>query len=142
MKKGFTLIELLIVIVIIGILAGIVLSVLNPALQQQKANESVLRANTEKMCLALHACGATSTVSTTCDTWTEIGVAAGGANLTSITTVAPTGATYAGALSGTSPNQKLTITGTLSSCVYTCAFDFASGAPIATNMTGAGCTIQ
>ena len=58
-KKGFTLIELLIVIVIIGILAGVVLSVLNPAKAQRKSAESVLKATTEKLCLGLFSCAAT-----------------------------------------------------------------------------------
>ncbi len=40
-KKGFTLIELLIVISIIGILAGVVLTVLNPNHFRGKARDSV-----------------------------------------------------------------------------------------------------
>ena len=51
-RSGFTLIELLIVIVIIGILAGVVLSVINPAKQQRKAKEASLRSTVEKACLA------------------------------------------------------------------------------------------
>jgi len=53
---GFTLIELLIVIAIIGILAGIVIAVINPTRQRTKANEAVLRANVAKMCQAWAAC--------------------------------------------------------------------------------------
>ncbi|PIP56974.1 type II secretion system protein GspG, partial [candidate division WWE3 bacterium CG22_combo_CG10-13_8_21_14_all_39_12] len=36
---GFTLIELLVVIVVIGILAGVIIVVINPNLQQEKAKE-------------------------------------------------------------------------------------------------------
>jgi len=34
-QKGFTLIELLIVIVVIGVLAGLVIVILNPTLQRK-----------------------------------------------------------------------------------------------------------
>lgn len=50
--KGFTLIELLIVIVIIGILAGVVLQILNPARQQNRARDGVTRSNMNKLALA------------------------------------------------------------------------------------------
>lgn len=39
-RTGFTLIELLIVVVVIGVLAGAVITVLNPAAQIQKANDA------------------------------------------------------------------------------------------------------
>ena len=55
-QKGFTLIELLIVIVILGILSGVLLSVINPARQQQKANETVMRSNMDKLKMALLSC--------------------------------------------------------------------------------------
>ena len=51
--KGFTLIELLIVIVIIGILAGVVLQILNPARQQNRAKDGVTRATMNKIALSL-----------------------------------------------------------------------------------------
>ncbi len=59
-REGFTLIELLIVIAIIGILAGIVLAVLNPGRQRQRAREGTLRANVNKLCLAYASCKAAS----------------------------------------------------------------------------------
>ena len=60
-KEGFTLIELLIVISIIGILAGVILAVINPVKQRQKANEAVGVANLTKACLAVKSCIAAST---------------------------------------------------------------------------------
>jgi prepilin-type N-terminal cleavage/methylation domain-containing protein len=71
---GFTLIELLIVIVIIGILAGVLLTVIDPAKQQRKARETVLRSTVEKGCLALHACGSTSSYAIGCDSAPEVGI--------------------------------------------------------------------
>ena len=41
-KKGFTLIELLIVIAILGVLSGIIIAVLNPARQRQRAQDANL----------------------------------------------------------------------------------------------------
>jgi len=72
---SFTLIELLIVIAIIGILAGVVLAVIDPAKQRRKSKESVMQANLAKACLALVACKTSSTTmdTATCDTWPEIG---------------------------------------------------------------------
>ncbi|MFH1955763.1 MAG: type II secretion system protein, partial [Patescibacteria group bacterium] len=51
-KSGFTLIELLIVIAIIGILAGVLIAVINPAQQRLKANQAVMRSSVSKACLA------------------------------------------------------------------------------------------
>lgn len=124
-RKGFTLIELLIVIVIIGILAGVVLVVLNPAKQQRKSAESVLSANTNKICLALNSCAATTAAVANCDTLAEIGA--------SDPVGVPTGATYTPSAAG----NVVTITGALAAsggsktagtaCNYTCSFDFAAG---------------
>lgn len=60
-QKGFTLIELLIVIVIIGLLAGVLLTVLNPVQQQNRARDASLRATMNKIVLATKAQAATST---------------------------------------------------------------------------------
>jgi len=51
-QRGFTLVELLIVIVIIGILAGVVIGVLNPVQQQNRARDAGLRAHLDKMALS------------------------------------------------------------------------------------------
>ena len=51
-EKGFTLVELLIVIVIIGILAGVVIGVLNPIQQQNRARDGTLRSSISKAALA------------------------------------------------------------------------------------------
>ncbi|MFZ5425216.1 MAG: prepilin-type N-terminal cleavage/methylation domain-containing protein [Patescibacteria group bacterium] len=51
-SKGFTLIELLIVIVIIGILAGVLIAVINPATQQNRARDAGVKAGINKVALA------------------------------------------------------------------------------------------
>jgi prepilin-type N-terminal cleavage/methylation domain-containing protein len=51
-EKGFTLIELLIVIVIIGILAGVLVSVINPERQQNRARDANVTATMNKVALA------------------------------------------------------------------------------------------
>lgn len=51
-KKGFTLIELLIVIVIIGILAGVLVAVINPTTQQNRAKDANVKASLGKIALA------------------------------------------------------------------------------------------
>src|SRR3989339_2267431 len=76
-KKGFTLIELLIVIVLIGILAGIVLTVLDPAQLQRRARETVLRTNVEKVLLALNSCASTTEDATNCNNFDKIGISGG-----------------------------------------------------------------
>lgn len=54
-SKGFTLIELLIVIVIIGILAGVLIAIIDPELQQDRARNASVQANLNKMALAIGA---------------------------------------------------------------------------------------
>lgn len=54
-QGGFTLIELLLVIVILGILAGVVITVINPAAQQNRARDAVLKSSMEKIGLAINA---------------------------------------------------------------------------------------
>lgn len=105
-KKGFTLIELLIVIAIIGILSGILISVINPAEQRTKANQAVARSNLEKICLAKISClnSSITGVNADCDSVTELGVTAPGG---------PTGATYS-YLGVANP------TVVMSGCTYTC----------------------
>ena len=51
-EKGFTLIELLIVIVIIGILAGVLISVIDPTSQQNRARDAGIEASINKVVLA------------------------------------------------------------------------------------------
>lgn len=51
-NAGFTLIELLIVIVIIGILAALVIGVLNPAQQQARARDAATRSAISKAALS------------------------------------------------------------------------------------------
>ena len=51
-QKGFTLIELLIVIVIIGILAGVLIAIIDPAQQQSRARDAGVQATINKVALA------------------------------------------------------------------------------------------
>jgi len=51
-QKGFTLIELLIVIVIIGILAGVLIAIIDPASQQNRARDAGVQASINKVVLA------------------------------------------------------------------------------------------
>ncbi len=54
-QKGFTLIELLIVIVIIGILAGVLIAIINPGQQQNRARDANVKATMNKVVLATEA---------------------------------------------------------------------------------------
>ncbi|HSX39433.1 MAG TPA: prepilin-type N-terminal cleavage/methylation domain-containing protein [Candidatus Saccharimonadales bacterium] len=137
-ESGFTLIELLIVIVIIGILAGVVLTVIDPAGQQKKARETVLRATVEKACLALAACGQTSTDATNCDTKAEIGVL--NVNQT------PTGANYFvnGAVTpgdvdavAASATADVIYRGVLGTCRFECDYNFNTATAGAMKITTA-----
>src|SRR3990167_9086611 len=127
-RKGFTLIELLIVIVIIGILAGVVLVILNPAKQQRRSQEAVMKANLNKTCLALYSCAQTTTVLASCNSFNSIGVISPAGT--------PTGSTYA--ISATDP---VTITATLggglagaetsgTDCVYTCGYNIGTSTAV------------
>jgi len=51
-QKGFTLIELLIVIVIIGILAGVLIAIIDPGAQQNRARDAGVQASINKIALA------------------------------------------------------------------------------------------
>ena len=131
----FTLIELLIVIVIIGILAGVILVVLNPAAQQRKSAEVVLQANTNKLCLGLFSCAQTTYDPLRCSDMTKIG---------GIDPVdSPSTSVYAVSAVG----NVISVTGTLPAgvgsseiCEFTCAYDIVSGTPQRLTQ-GAGCIL-
>jgi len=53
--RGFTLIELLVVISLIGILAGVTISILNPVKQRKIAEDGVRQSNLEKYALGIEA---------------------------------------------------------------------------------------
>ena len=123
-NSGFTLVELLVVISIISILAGTVFIVINPATQQRKAKEAVLKAKTSQLCLALNACGATKDSALLCDTEAEIGVP------TLTTLLDPPGASYT-ITPANNANDAITIngyypTGSIT-CQYYCDFQFLDG---------------
>ena len=112
--KGFTLVELLIVIVILGILVGLVMVMINPLRQKRRAREGVLIASMYKTCLALAACGSTTTDDTKCADFDLIGV-----------TVphVPTGAVYD--VVHDADAKTVTVTGMLDACVYECSYNFS-----------------
>ncbi len=68
MRKGFTLIELLIVIVILGVLAGVVIVVINPTQQQNRGKDAVLKSTLEKIGMVL---ASDYAASNTDPTWTQ-----------------------------------------------------------------------
>ena len=126
---GFTLIELLLVIVILGILIVIALSVINPVRLQRRSRESVVMAQTSKICTALFACAAAADSATSCNTLALLGVNDPTGN--------PANSTYAVAGSST-----VTVTGTMTgtagsknnaACAMTCNYNFGTG--IATGVT-------
>lgn len=133
--SAFTLIELLIVIVIIGILAGVILVVLNPAAQQRKSAESVLQANTNKLCLGLFSCAQTTYDPTKCNDMTKIGG------------IDPNGSPSTSTYSVSASGNVISVTGTLpagvgssTDCEFTCSYDIVSGTP--QKLTeGAGCIL-
>jgi prepilin-type N-terminal cleavage/methylation domain-containing protein len=129
--SGFTLIELLIVIVIIGILAGVVLAVINPAQQQLKSRQAVLKANTDKGCLAINACEATSSTVADCDTVAEVGIIDPSGT--------PTSSTYALTAPGAG---AVTYTGTLGTCNYSCTANITNGTPAGLAVAAAACLIK
>lgn len=134
-QKGFTLIELLIVIVIIGILAGVVIAVINPAQQQRKASEAVLRANTDKLCTAMIACLSATTDTTKCDTVLEIGQSPDGN---------PTGSSYV--IDSSNP-AAWAVQGKASvaanACTFQCTYDTTDGSSTAVvPVTPDNCLIQ
>lgn len=53
-QKAFTLIELLVVIVIIGILAGVLIAVINPFRQQNRAKNGTVKATIQKLAFAVN----------------------------------------------------------------------------------------
>lgn len=122
--SGFTLIELLLVIVIIGILAGAVVAIINPARARARAGATVVRATTEKACMALHACSASTQTLANCNSWALIG--------SQDLTTTPVGANSTYTITNTDP---VTITGTYAwnngaavNCTFTCNANIGSGA--------------
>jgi prepilin-type N-terminal cleavage/methylation domain-containing protein len=114
-NAGFTLVELLVVISIIGILAGALFMIINPVEMQRKGKEAVLNAKTSQLCLALDSCAAAKDIISSCDSISKLGAADPAGD--------PPTSTYTVSSDGTT----VTVTGTLSSCSYTCNANFSTG---------------
>jgi len=127
-KRGFTLIELLVVIGIIGILAGIVISVINPAQQRVKANQAVMRASVEKACLAAVACVQSSSTGVCTATAATV---ANNVGIT-LTNGQPAGSAYTYTFAG---GGVATIVGTIGACIVTCTPTAVGTNPIALSGT-------
>ena len=56
-RGGFTLVELLVVVSLIGILAGVMISIINPVKQRKIAEDGVKMANLQKLALGIEAYG-------------------------------------------------------------------------------------
>lgn len=56
-EVGFTLVELLVVVSLVGILAGITISIINPVRQRKIAEDSVKQSNLQKYALGIEAYG-------------------------------------------------------------------------------------
>lgn len=123
-RNGFTLIELLIVIAIIGILAGVLIAVIDPAQQRLKANQAVMRSLVSKACLV-----ATSCISSSSTAYCVVpgGTFAGlGISLTNDT---PPGSIYVlNVVAGN--NRIINFTGTMGTCIARCTPTVVGTSPV------------
>jgi len=127
-KYAFTLIELLLVIVIIGVLAGVSLAIINPAVVMRRGQEGVLRSTVAKMCDGLVACGIASSSINECDEFAEIGVTLptdARAQRHFIYKVDDPTVKFVGIGGGLPPSS-----GNLRSCIFYCVYNFLTGAII------------
>lgn len=123
-NSGFTLVELLVVIAIISILAGATFMIINPTQLQRKGRESVLKANTAKLCAALYACASVKSGETDCNSFDKLGVV--------VPTDPPPPAGYLVVSAGVDPQHTYTISisGRIDnswSCYYLCRYESING---------------
>ncbi len=117
-QSGFTLVELLIVITIIGILAGVIIGVLNPIQQQNRARDGTTRAQITKMVLSGKSLYVSSPRSLN---------------------RSPTTAEFAAGIAS-SPNATTNCTNSDSSVAASCTFDI-TGQPLAAGSVGCGASL-
>jgi general secretion pathway protein G len=133
-EKGFTLIELLIVIVIIGILSGILLTVINPAAQRDRANQTVMKSNADKIRMAALACNTSRASLASCNNFAAIQVAD--------PTGTPAGSTYSYAANAVTATINACSAGTIAACTGCLITDTITAAGVWSRTLSAGCVID
>lgn len=134
------MIELLVVMAIVSILVGTAVMIINPARLQRKGRESVLKANTAKLCAALYACASVKGGETDCSTFDLLGVP--------VPTDPPPPASYYiqrwSAGGGSAHTYTISIYGRLdasASCYYTCSYESINGTTSNLTPGGADCVL-
>ncbi|MBN1162680.1 type II secretion system protein [Patescibacteria group bacterium] len=139
-KNGFTLVEILVVITVIGILASILVSLIDPNRQSQRANEAVVRSMTETMCYALKACGASEVDARRCNSWDDINV--------TYPPNPPEGSIFTLTESAATADATITISGAIPTldgsalCEFQCVYNFSDATVMDLAQVGTNCIIE